>query len=86
MLMQVLRCSDHGVLDARHDGSHIDEDDTDVDHNPELQDEEVLVPSPATPIQGTTGSPRMPVASAITDASSESEPLSECTRMSPRGG
>src|SRR4051794_29756145 len=67
---------DHDMLDASHDGGKIDDDVSDVDHDPELQEEGVSVASPksarssATPTPATPGSPRMPVASATTDASS----------------
>jgi hypothetical protein len=82
--VDVPNSGEEGVLDASQDNGQIDKDDSDIDHDPELRDEEVSVsspksaPLPTTPAPATPGSPRTPTASATTDASSESEPLRFC--------
>jgi hypothetical protein len=79
--VEVPYSSEDGVLDASQDNGQIDKDDSVVDHDPELRNEEVLVPSPksapspTTPAPATPGSPRTPTGSTTTDTSSESEPL-----------
>jgi hypothetical protein len=79
--VEVPYSGEEGVLDASQDNGQIDKDDSDVDHDPELRNEEVSVslpksaPSPTTPTPATPGSPRTSTGSATTDASSESEPL-----------